>query len=220
MTLTDGHRPQAVRKSPATASVITADSPGASVPSAPTAKLPATLLSSSKLQPVRSTAAAPVLVISTNSPLTPLYMNSVMRTCAKAASAQPARLAASAITMAILMQFPNSKPAVRRRPRSLAVGSDASVTAVAATADPAARLTSCLRAGAAAAQESANQRPRPRFLRSVRLRFRFFALLAAVFGLPLFTGNVAAGPIADRISTVTLTLPATVANTMPSYCLG
>src|SRR6478752_5432319 len=162
MTLTDGHRPQAVRKSPATASVITADSPGASVPSAPTAKLPATLLSSSKLQPVRSTAAAPVLVISTNSPLTPLYMNSVMRTCAKAASAQPARLA---------------------------VGSDASVTAVAATADPAARLTSCLRAGAAAAQESANQRPRPRFLRSVRLRFRFLALLAAVFGLPLFTGN-------------------------------
>lgn len=52
------------------------------------------------------------------------------------------------------------------------------------------------------------------------MRFRFFALLAAVLGLPLFTGNVAAGPIADRISTVTLTLPATVANTMPSYCLG
>jgi len=52
------------------------------------------------------------------------------------------------------------------------------------------------------------------------LRFRFFALLAAAVGLPLLSGSVAAGPIADRISTVTLTLPATVANTTPSYCLG
>lgn len=52
------------------------------------------------------------------------------------------------------------------------------------------------------------------------MRFRLFVLLAAAVGLPVLSGSVAAGPIADRISTVTLTLPTTVANTTPSYCLG
>ncbi|WP_257386787.1 hypothetical protein [Tahibacter caeni] len=51
------------------------------------------------------------------------------------------------------------------------------------------------------------------------MRFRFCSAVAAVVGL-VVAGAVAAGPIADRITTVTLTLPATLADTAPSACLG
>lgn len=52
------------------------------------------------------------------------------------------------------------------------------------------------------------------------MRFRSCSVVAAGIGLAFAAGAVAAGPIADRITTATLTLPAAVADSMPSYCLG
>ena len=78
MTLTVGSRLQAVRNAASTTSVRTTDWPPARMPKAERSTWPGVRALSLKLQPVRSTGAALVLVNSMYSPSVPEYIHSVM----------------------------------------------------------------------------------------------------------------------------------------------